>query len=1019
MKDKPDESGSPEEIKKLNGARILFKGCPLCNSENLKMIGAANCTQHPLYHPLLPDHINWRRCQVCAHVFTDGYFSDEATSIIFQNTNTNQSPGKDFEHHRKLSAPIIEKVSEHIQGGRWLDVGFGNGSLLFTAQEWGFQSVGLDLRSSSVDAMKALGFEAHCIELENFKPDKTFSVISMADVLEHVPFPKRFLAHALSLLADDGILFLSMPAFDSPAWRLLDKARKNPYWAELEHYHNFSRTRLYELLDEVGFVPIRYSISDRYRLGMEVIAKPRRPRSPLSPPAEIKPDAANQRLFEAARLHHQGLFDAAKTLYEQVLDDNPASFDALHMSAVMAFQTGKMAEAKTYFSRALAVGSSFAALHFNYALFLQTIGKPEEALQSFQLAIALQPDHVDAFHHSGLLFQQLGKLDEALAAFQKAIVLSPDFSSAYFNYAVALNKAGWSKEALVHYKRVIAIDNNNYEACNNSGIILADLRQFEEAQEFYKNAISIRPYHPDAQNNLANILQATKQFTEAVEAYQRAIHINPDSVFAYNNLSTALLHLRRFDEALPGFEKALALKPELDWLAGTALHIKMLLSQWNDLHHICTKIKNDILANRKVTPCFPIIGLFDDPELQLINARLYAETHVQKRALLPATPNLSSREKIVVAYFSADFHEHATSYLMIDMFENHDRKKFEFVAFSFGPDKRDTMRARLVACFDRFIDVRFKSDQEIAEIARDMKIDIAIDLKGFTEHSRPGIFAHRCAPIQVNYIGYPGTMGAKYIDYIIADKTLIPRDKQAFYSEKIVYLPGSYQVNDSKRKISKKIFKKSDFGLPAKSFVFCCFNNSFKIMPQTFDSWMQILESVEDSVLWLLEHNPTSSRNLQDEAMKRGVSPHRLIFCQKMPLAEHLARHRCADLFLDTLPCNAYTTASDSLWAGLPVLTLMGGSFAGRVSASLLKAIQLPELITTSVEEYQRLAIRLASHPAEMKSLKQKLATNRLTSDLFDSPRYIRNVQTAYVAMHERYKSGLQPDHIYIEDNRA
>jgi hypothetical protein len=371
-------------------------------------------------------------------------------------------------------------------------------------------------------------------------------------------------------------------------------------------------------------------------------------------------------------------------------------------------------------------------------------------------------------------------------------------------------------------------------------------------------------------------------------------------------------------------------------------------------------------------------------------------------------------QKIRVGYFSADFHNHATGYLMAELFELHDKSKFELIGFSFGPITTDEMRQRLEKSFDKFIEVGERSDIEITQLSRDLNIDIAVDLKGFTRDSRTGIFASRAAPIQVNYLGYPGTMGADYIDYIIADTTLIPLESQSCFSEKVVYLPNSYQPNDRKRLISDRQFTREELALPEDGFVFCCFNNNFKILPATFEGWMRILKAVEGSVLWLLQDNLSVVNNLKNEALRHGVQTSRLIFAERMLLSEHLARHRMADLFLDTLPCNAHTTTSDALWAGLPVLTLMGASFASRVAASLLNAIGMPELVTGNQEEYEALAIELALNPKKLTETKLKLANNCLTTSLFDTPLFAKNLETAYIKMYERYQAGLEPDQISI-----
>jgi predicted O-linked N-acetylglucosamine transferase (SPINDLY family) len=351
---------------------------------------------------------------------------------------------------------------------------------------------------------------------------------------------------------------------------------------------------------------------------------------------------------------------------------------------------------------------------------------------------------------------------------------------------------------------------------------------------------------------------------------------------------------------------------------------------------------------------------------------------------------------------------------MAELFERHDRDKFELVAFSFGPDANDGMRRRVLAAFDQFVDVRYRSDRDIALLARNMEIDIAVDLKGFTSDARVGIFAYRAAPLQVSYIGYPGTMAAGYIDYLIADRTLIPSTSQKHYSEKIAYLPNTYQVNDRKRAIAVKAFSREELDLPPAGFVFCCFNNNYKIAPATFDGWMRILKQVDGSVLWLLGDNPTAVHNLRKEAESRGVSAKRLIFAERMPMAEHLARHRAADLFIDTLPCNAHTTASDALWVGLPLITLMGESFASRVAASLLKAIGLPELVATSQEQYEALAIELAANAERLSQIRQKLERNRLIAPLFDTQLYTRHIEAGYTQMYERYHADLPPDHIIV-----
>jgi len=408
---------------------------------------------------------------------------------------------------------------------------------------------------------------------------------------------------------------------------------------------------------------------------------------------------------------------------------------------------------------------------------------------------------------------------------------------------------------------------------------------------------------------------------------------------------------------------------------------------------------------KRVTSCFPVLGLTDSLQLQHQAAQIYTTSLFPPDDSLGEIPVKNRSGKIKLGYYSADLHNHATAYLMAELFERHDKSKFELFAFSFGPDTQDEMRARLVLAFDNFIDVRLQSDKDVAQLSRELGIDIAIDLKGYTTGARPRIFSYRVAPIQASYLGYPGTLGASYIDYLIADPILIPAESQAYYSEKIAYLPNSYQVNDRKRAISSRRFTKQELGLPEEGFVFCCFNNNFKITPDMLDTWVRILNAVEGSVLWLFEDNAAAGRNLREQAALRGLDASRLVFAPRMNLPDHLARHEAADLFLDTLPCNAHTTASDALWAGLPVLTCTGQAFASRVAASLLHAIELPELVTTNIKEYEDLAVELAHNPTKLQQLKDKLAANRLTTPLFDTELFASNLENCYSSMLERYHS--------------
>ena len=452
----------------------------------------------------------------------------------------------------------------------------------------------------------------------------------------------------------------------------------------------------------------------------------------------------------------------------------------------------------------------------------------------------------------------------------------------------------------------------------------------------------------------------------------------------------------------------------MDYLLGNAIHTKMYLCDWSNFHTLANQLTDKILKQQIVIMPFITLTLIDNPELQKQSAEIHIKDKYPTSNALPNIHKYPKHQKIRIGYFSADFLNHPVSYLTAELFELHNRDQFEIIAFSFGLNTQDPMRQRLEKGFDQFIDVSEKSDTQIALLAREMEMDIALDLGGFTGGGRTGIFAMRAAPIQISYIGYLGTMGAKYFDYCVADPFLIPQDKQKFYSEKIVYIP-SYQVNDSQQVVSDKMFSREELGLPENAFVFCCFNNIYKITPTTFDSWMRILNEVNDSVLFLLDANGTATQNLKKEATSRGVDANRIVFGKHLPLPEYLSRYRIADLFLDTLPYNAGTTASDALRVGLPVLTQMGESFASRMAGSLLNAVGLPELITATQEAYESLAIELATNPKQLKVIKDKLVSNLPTSLLYNTKLFTQHIELAYQEMHQRHHGDLAPDHIYVK----
>ena len=570
------------------------------------------------------------------------------------------------------------------------------------------------------------------------------------------------------------------------------------------------------------------------------------------------------------------------------------------------------------------------------------------------------------------------------------------------------------QKAIAFFSASITALPENPVAHSNLGNVYVRLRQFDQALSAYEQAASLDPNDAETWSNAGIVFFELKRFEESIGLYDKALAIDPNYAEALCNKGNALNELKRYEEAITCYEKALSINPNIDWAPGVWMHLKLKISSWENLEGNVQVLLAKIAAGEKVCNPFPLLAMSDDPMLHRQASAIFAHYQYPANAALGPIPKHSKGEKIRIGYFSADFHNHATGYLLAELIELHDKKQFETIGISFGSSQSDEMRTRLEKSFDQFIDASAMSDIEIAQLSRKLKIDIAVDLKGFTQNCRTGIFTYRAAPLQVSYLGYPGTMAADYVDYLIADQIIIPPQSQAAYQEKIIYLPNSYQVNDRKRVISNTVFTKAELGLPEQGFVFCSFNNNFKILPPTFESWMRILKAVEGSVLWLYEDNETAAHHLRQEAEKHGVNPSRLVFAKGMPLAEHLARHQLADLFIDAFPCNAHTTASDALWAGLPVLTLMGNSFASRVAASLLNAIGLPELITVTPQAYEAMAIELARNPEKLHALKQKLASNRLTTPLFDTPQFTKDLEQAYVQMYNRYQADLPPENITV-----
>ena len=635
-------------------------------------------------------------------------------------------------------------------------------------------------------------------------------------------------------------------------------------------------------------------------------------------------------------------------------------------------------------------------------------GRIEPAEQLFRDLIKESPQF-EPLYYLGFMEILRGNFAVAAQLYDEALKLNPNNGPAHSNISIALYELKRYDEALAHCDRALAITPGFVEAHSNRGNNLRALAKHEEALDSFDRALALRPQYPEVLCNRGNVLLDLHRPEEAVVSYEKAVALKPDYAEALNNCATALSALGRHEAAAEFLTKLLSISPDYQHAIGALLHAKMHCCDWQGYHDYLKLVFQGVTAGKRAANPWTFLSMSASPEHQQRCAQIFSHRFEANSGQAIWDGELYRHGRIRVAYLSGNFQAHAVAYSLAGVFEAHDKTRFEITAISLGPDSQDDMRKRLETSFDRFIDARSKSDREVALLLKELEIDIAVDLVGSTRYCRPGILTLRPAPIQVNYFGTAGTLGAECIQYVLADRCVIPDDHQSFYTEKVAYLPHTYYATDDKTRIAEQTPSRAEAGLPDNGFVFCCFNNGFKITPEIFDIWMRLLRQLGGSVLWLLQSNPAVVRNLRREAEQRGVAPDRLVFAPRAGQEDHLARHQLADLFLDTLPYNAHTTAVDALWIGLPVVTCLGQTFAGRVAASLLHAIGMPELVTTSLGEYEALALRLAREPPVLAAIKAKLARHRSTCALFDTRQFCRHVESAYQTMWERYQRGEPP----------
>jgi predicted O-linked N-acetylglucosamine transferase (SPINDLY family) len=691
-------------------------------------------------------------------------------------------------------------------------------------------------------------------------------------------------------------------------------------------------------------------------------------------------------MVDAGFAHHEaGELEQAEALYRKALETDPEHPEALHLLGLVAYQQGDFPKAIELISRALPELDDLPEAHLNL----------------------------------GNALREVGRLDEAVDLYRRAIELDPDYGMAHSNLARALNDQGLFEAGLESSKRAVELIPRFLGAQVNCAAALMGLERFAEAEVPLRRAVELAPDKPEAHRDLGEILAKIGKLDGAVASYRRSLELDPHYAQAHRNLGYALKKQGKLDEAIACLERAVELEPDDPETRQSWFSEKLNICDWAGYNDNEAQTRKAIAGQPALGTPWTLLSLQATPEEQLACARLLsAKVAVAETALL-ARPRPRPGERIRLGYLSADFREHPVAFVIAGLIERHDRQRFEVIGYSCGADDASAIRSRLVSGLDRFVDVREMSDRRAARLIQADAVDILIDLTGYTAYGKTAILAYRPGAIQVSYIGFSGTMGADFVDYIIVDRFLVPPDQQSFFTERLVHLPDCYLCTDDQRKIPERTPTRAEYGLPATGFVFCCFNNAFKITPTFFDVWMRLLRAIPGSVLWLLDANSLARANLAREATAWGIAPERLVFAPRRPVAEHLARHCLADLFLDTLPYNAHVTTADALWAGLPVLTCAGNTFAGRVAGSLLHAIGLEELVTTSLDDYEALALRLARDADLLRQLRARLERNRRTHPLFNTARFTRNLEAAYAQMWQTWRAGRPPTSFAVAPSAA
>ena len=719
---------------------------------------------------------------------------------------------------------------------------------------------------------------------------------------------------------------------------------------------------------------------------------------------KLKPKAPDVLMHRALALYYLKKPEAALASYDEALALQPQNPDAHMARGNILRELKRFDAALTSYDAALRLRAT-AELFVNRGIVFSEMARAEEALVDFDRAIALKPALGEAHYNRGRILDHKGQTAEALSAFETAVRLQTRLPALYHDFGLLLRRQGRLADALAAFDQALAVDPRYLQAWNDRGLALKDMKRFDEALASFDQALAIKPDFAGALNNRGLALWDMDRIEDAAHDFTRAIAAAPGFALPYRNRA-AMLWARReaFDGAVKDFTQALQLDPDSAFARGELTHLKMIGGGWQDFGADVAKIDAGVRAGQKTVLPFVYQALSASPADLKICAQSYATEFPASPPLRQGTNRRPGR--IRIGYLCGEFRSHATSYLTVGLYEQHDRDRFEVLAFDNGaPDTSDT-RQRLDAAFDRIIPIATLGAADAARRITAEDVDILVNLNGYYGKGRMDVFACRPAPIQVNFLGFPGTLGADYIDYIVADRVVIPEDEQHHYFEKVAYLPGCYQANDSRRERPAAATDRAAHGLPENAFVFCYFNHTYKLTPATFAVWMRILKQADNAVLWILNSSAPFAGNIRRAAQAHGIAPERLILAPTLPHPQHLARMPLGDLFLDSLPYTAHTTGSDALWMGLPLLTCRGTTFPGRVAASLLGAVGLPELITETEADYEARAVELAQNPAQLASLKEKLARSRDTAPLFDTARYTRDLEAAYQAMFDTWHSG-------------